>query len=349
LTEPTAPRPPESLTAAWLSRALRGSGVLQRENVEAFRPELIGDFSNRLWRLHLVCSSTAGTDGEATPTSVVLKHPRPDRPDDDRLELAAEIRFYRELAADLPIETPRVFFADAERCWLGLEDLTELEPIDFVRGATDEHARLAIDALASLHASRASRVRELEWIPSFSDLAYRDLLEREFEVSWPERRGLLEEIAPAFVPLGDRLGGNVSRALAPLGAPETLLHGDAHFENLALARGDNGVASVRSHDWAAARRGSPAFDAAVFITMSFPTERRRLVERSLVTRHEEALRAGGVEFDDAWHAYRVGVLAWAVRMVQFSRHAADSPGLRLVTQRTAAAAVDHEVDRLLPQ
>ncbi|NIR29378.1 MAG: hypothetical protein GWN84_08720, partial [Gammaproteobacteria bacterium] len=39
---------------------------------------------------------------------------------------------------------------------------------------------------------------------------------------------------PGFLALGDALVGRVARTLEGLGAPATLLHGDAHFENLPI-------------------------------------------------------------------------------------------------------------------
>jgi hypothetical protein len=335
-------RLPEQITPEWLTQVLQARGLIARGRVGSVEPELIGDFSNRLWRLHLIYE---GAPGDKAPSTVILKHPRGDR-DEDAQTFADEIRFYEELASEASVKTPALYFADSAQQLLGLEDVSNLEPVDFVRGATDEHARLAIDALAKLHAAFKSRISDIGWISSFADPRYRRELELEFGVSWPERRAVLAELAPDFVPLGDALGAGIADGLAPLGEDETLLHGDAHFENLALVRGAAAVPEVLFHDWAALRRGSPSFDVAVFIVMSLPTERRRAFERDLVARHDRILRGAKLARDTAWERYRCGVLAWAVRMVQFSRHARESAGLRLVVRRTACAAVDHRVDEL---
>jgi len=81
--------------------------------------------------------------------------------------------------------------------------------------------------------------------------------------------------------------------------------------------------------------------------MSLPVEHRRKVEGDLVARHAAALCARGPACDDPWRAYRLGALAWTVRMIQFARHAEGNPGLRLVTRRTATAAIDLAVDELI--
>ena len=88
---------------------------------------------------------------------------------------------------------------------------------------------------------------------------------------------------PAFPALADAWSGRFDQSLASLGECTTLLHGDAHSENLPVSR-EGGVAFL---DWAAAHAGPPAFDLAVFLGMSLPAE-RRAEERAWVERHADA-------------------------------------------------------------
>ena len=173
--------------------------------------------------------------------------------------------------------------------------------------------------------------------------------------NWLAKREFFAEHAPAFVAIGDALVGRLAASLSGLGQPETLLHGDAHFENLALIEDQAGE---RKHLvprlGRRATRRRRVFDLAVFLVMSFPPERRRSVERDLVSLYSQTLSraADGREAGDPWQSYRLGVLAWAVRMVHFMQPfkagetAAHGPGL-MVLERCAAAPVELNVGDLI--
>jgi thiamine kinase-like enzyme len=70
--------------------------------------------------------------------------------------------------------------------------------------------------------------------------------------------------------------GRVQRTLAPLRESPTLLHGDAHGENLPLLEDRSTVVLL---DWPGPRLGLAACDLAAFVIMSYPPETRREVER----------------------------------------------------------------------
>ncbi len=341
------------LTPDWLTGVLRESGAVRLACVRSVEPELIGNFSNQLWRLRL------GYDREEAeaPASLVLKRPRPGGSADIGQGLADEIRFYNELGARLPVRTPRFHFGAtdefSDQALLLMEDVTGFAPIEWLSGATDGHARLAIEELARLHAHCWGQVPDLEWIPSYADADHLRSLEKSYERCWTEKRAVFLRGAPSFVEIGDGLCGRVAASLRPLGEPETLLHGDAHFENLALIRAEDGRPSVLFHDWAGVRRGLASLDVAVFMTMSYPAEARRRVEEALVRLHAETLQSAGVrDQGEPWERYRMGVLAWAVRLVHFTRGAPRKDPLmeasrRMVLDRCTRAAVDLGVGELI--
>jgi hypothetical protein len=110
---------------------------------------------------------------------------------------------------------------------------------------------------------------------------------------------------------------------------------------------------VLFHDWAGVRRGLASFDVAVFMVMSFPVDVRRRVEKDLVAQHADALQAAHVRgAPEPWTGYRRGVLAWAVRLVEFvgafsPEDPAANAALAMVLERCTTAAVDLRVGELI--
>ena len=124
---------------------------------------------------------------------------------------------------------------------------------------------------------------------------------------------------PEFAAIGDALLGRLVTTLAPLAQPATLLHGDAHAENLPLLAPDAGAPEqVVFLDWPGPRRGQAGFDVAVFIAMSLTVEQRRREERALLALHSDALREAGVDPPDPWLGYRLGILRRAARIVEIA-------------------------------
>ena len=269
------------LTPQGLTKVLRAGGALRRGAVTAVERELIGNFSNQLWRLRLRYDG----DSADAPDVLVLKQLRPDRGGGQRRGLSDEIRFYQELAPGLPVRTPRLYYGSPDPVFLLMEEVHDFSRLNWRRGASEEHTELAIDALARFHAHHWGRVDQVAWVRSLADPAHRKQLGETYDANWSERREVFRTDAPHFVEIGDALVGRVDASLAPLGEPTTLLHGDAHFENLALLEPEAGPASILFHDWAGVARGGASFDLAVFAVMSFPVDVRRQLERSLVDRH----------------------------------------------------------------
>jgi hypothetical protein len=106
---PDLPRRLRDVTPEWLSEALRATGSLGNSRVVAVEPELIGRFSNEVWRLRVRYES----DTAPAPATLIAKRPRPDAAI-DRLD-EFEIRFYRELSALCPVRTPRFHYGDRDR------------------------------------------------------------------------------------------------------------------------------------------------------------------------------------------------------------------------------------------
>lgn len=333
------------ITPAWLTRVLHAAGALPEGRVAGRELEPAGTFTDEVWRLRLRYQGAP----EGAPSSLVLKRPRPGSRPRPAESFGLEVRFYRELAGRLPARTPRLYHGVAGAtgtALLLLEDVAGLAPFDFAAGAGLEHARLALAELAKLHAAGWERAGGLDWVPDFADPALRAAFGAAYDRVWPRLRAPLSALVPAFAPIGDALVGRVARTLAPLAFPSTLLHGDAHGENIPLVEEPGGGRGVVLLDWQGPRRGSPGLDVAFFLAMSLPIETRRRLERGLVAEHAGALRRAGVRPGrDPWLDYRLGILRRAVRIIEnhdSSRASGEEAvrSFRLVFERCLSAAAD---------
>lgn len=315
----------------WLKDCAPNASKLAR-----VREERLGWFSNEVLRLGLEWEGAPG------PASLIVKRRIPDRSPASET-FADEARILREVAAPAPVDAPRVFHASEDI--LVMEELPGLVPFDFRAGASDRHAEAALAALGRFHTHGIDR--DLPgWLPSFADPAQARGLGERFDRAWNAHRDGIEDVVPdRFPALADAWLGRLPSLLGSFADGTTILHGDAHGENLP-ERAAGGVAFL---DWAAAHAGPPAFDLAVFVGMSFPTGRRRAHERAWVRTHAASWdAAGGDAFEDPWRSYVRGLLMRALHLVSQVAGQAwiRNPGLALVLSRCAQAALDHadEVD-----
>lgn len=341
------PRHFNEITPAWLTKMLNTSGAIEQANVVSVRVEQVGTFSSKLLRLRLGYDRLEA----GAPTSLILKQPKPNPHERPGLGFTNEIHFYRDLADQIAVRIPYLYFAEVDdvtkAAILLLEDIEELVPIDWRSGVTAIHAQLALEALAQLHAAWWARTDELAGLPDLSDKNFRAQIGQAYDRGWRASRDYFQEAyGQPFLAIGDALLGRVEQTLASMAAPATLLHGDAHFENLPLMKEKDGD-RILFFDWAAARRGLASFDVAVFAVQSFPVEKRRRVEQALVATHAEIVKAAGVaDWCDPWRDYRRGVLTWMIHMIQ---NATLRPGAAswVVIERYVAAAVDLRVNDLI--
>jgi len=351
VSQPSVPARLSEVTPAWLTAVLRECGAIGSESVESADLEPIGMFSNEVWRVRLTYDRPA----DAAPATLALKRPGRTRGWRDR-GFDEEIGFYRALATEAPARVPRCYFGARDpassRVLLLLEDV-ELEAIDFRKGATEEHTQSALEELAELHAHWWQRVEHADFAPHFGNPQVLAEQGREFDRAWRTHRDVILELSHAdMAEIGDALVGRVPQSLAPLGRVPTLLHGDAHFENLPLVREPDGGRRSLLLDWASVQRGNAGFDVSVFASMSFRVEDRRRLERELVASHADQVRARGIDWPDPWLDYRRGSLARAVEITSLAdrlppdTHQARA-ALVMVLERTFSAAVDQRCGELI--
>lgn len=223
---------------------------------------------------------------------------------------ASEVRFYRTLAANVPVRVPACLHArhDGTRFMLVLEDLTgdnRLPPA--TDACTARQALAVIGALADLHAygwGRPEGGRAGGWLLAQA--------ERErFLGTWLR----LPLIHRGLQLAGDRVPGSpaadvlryarhhklANRQLA--GPPHTLIHNDCHIGNLAFADDDQPIFL----DWQMVRAGQWARDVAYFCILALDPDDRRSAEGLLLDRYRRRLRAAGgpaLNASEARDAYR---------------------------------------------
>lgn len=315
----------------WLDGAVPAETVLV-----AVEEEMLGQFSNEVLRLRLRWSP----DDSGAPETLIVKRRIPGREAPASEAFAQEARVLGELAATAPVLAPRVHAVSDDL--LVMEELVGLSHFDFVAGASDEHVDAGLRALGRFHAHGLGIVQP-SWLPSFSEAGEQLRIASAFRQVWNDHRTSIEALVPTgFAALADTWAEREIGPLAGATDPQTVLHGDAHGENLPMS-----AAGIAFLDWAGARHGAPAFDVAVFLGMSLPKARRRTLERSSVRAHSEAwLAAGGTPLVDPWQSYARALLLRAFHLISQVRDPAllGNPGFALVVGRCAQAALDHVVD-----
>ena len=350
------PRSLADLTPAWLSAAL-GAEVASADVTTIAEGE---GFMGRLGRVALTYAPGSGGD---LPSSVVAKLPT----DDPGAVVLGqmlrvwerEARFYAELAPKLPVRTPRTYYADGDResgiYALLLEDLSPYECGDQIAGATPAQAEAAVEWLARFHAAESGGGHSagMDWVPvTATDPMYQGLgpmLEAVFPVfldkfgaQLPERTaGWVEQMVPRW-----------GEAMADQWLPPTLVHADFRADNLFFDGTD-----VIAIDWQAIAHGEGMYDLAYFLGGSLPTPVRRSVERDLVERYGQTMRACGASDvpagDELFDIYRraalmvmtVGALLMGQLDLTINQRAVDLANATL--QRTYTMGADLRVNELL--
>src|SRR3954466_14109617 len=113
------PLRPEELTPDWLTASLRHAGVLSPTGrVVAFESERVGEgagFAGRIARIDL----RYATPEPSAPATLIAKFATEHAATREMIGsidgYVREVRFYRELAADIGIGTPRCYFAHYDK------------------------------------------------------------------------------------------------------------------------------------------------------------------------------------------------------------------------------------------
>ncbi|MDE2969652.1 MAG: phosphotransferase [Chloroflexota bacterium] len=318
MSELNVPRDLREVTPSWLTAALCGGGAAGASVVD-YAAELIGDgtgFMSQLYRLRLEYDDVA--DGQ--PRSLVLKLPSSDphmRSYFDRVgQNQREALFYRQRVADGLLHTPLSYYCGADPSTgdtaILLEDLSDSRQGDSVAGCTQAEAELAVTQLARFQAAwwGGPQLDALDWLPSKDSEAafYTEI----YADAWREFVGKAGVGMPAGMRgVGDRLEAAVAAIKSRLvRAPQTILHGDYRLDNFFFPSAE-GAPPLVVFDWEFCVRGRGAYDVATFVSETFSTEQRRVVEMDLLRLYHATLAAHGVtdySFDECVEDYRLSML-----------------------------------------
>src|SRR4051794_20428778 len=325
----------EELTSGWLATAL---GRAVRE----FGVERIGTGQMSLsYRVTLVAGDSvvvklAATDPTSRGTGLGLGI------------YEREVRFYRELA-------PRIRAAALAHChaaaidntgeWftLVLEDIAPATQGDQIAGCSPEQARLALQALAQLHAPLLAD-------PQLADTAW---LERDS----PLDQAIMSQLLPAFLErYADRVKpehAEVCRRLvasldgynAERSGQQGLVHGDYRLDNM-LFGGERGFAVV---DWQTVGWGNAMTDASYFLGNGLTVEDRRTHEQSLLRDYQAGV---GLDWETCWEGYRrqafVGILMVVAPAMIVERTERGDDMFMTSLERFAQQVLDLDALDLLP-
>lgn len=218
-----------------------------------------------------------------------------------------EAAFYRDLAASLPVRTPRCYLS----AWSGvdntytvvLEDLAPAQQGDQMEGCSLDDAALALEEMALLHSARWGdpTLAAMPWLHRSSP----ENIERMQAMVAALSQGFLERLSdgldPDVVTLTEQFVPRIGDYVGAQPRPWTVAHGDFRVDNLLFGGGR--VAVV---DWQTVVHGPGLADLAYFLGASLPVEDRRANERDLVAGYHARLTAAGVGLspDDCWAGYR---------------------------------------------
>ena len=295
------PKRPEDFSAAWLTASLQHAGALPASaRVVSFEQRQIGQgrgFAGTIARVTLRYEPE-----HAGPATLIGKFSSEHGPTAEMMRAidgyVREVRFYRELARDVGVPTPRCYFAHydeaAGSCCLLLEDLSPAASVDRGQGFSLEQARQILGHLAVMHGRYWDRPEALPWLQLRSELV--DVIIQRFVAGlprfvqhWGADYPEISAVAKVMASLvdGDELHAEVRRR------PLTLAHNDIHSENIFLPTTEGGQLAII--DWQSltfTRHGTT--DVTRVICVGLRPELRRKHASELLDHYHRALRAEGV-------------------------------------------------------
>lgn len=226
---------------------------------------------------------------------------------------AKEVRFYRELAAQLPIRTPKALFAemadDGASFFLLFEDLGPARGGNQIAGCSLTDARAVVQQAAALHAPSWNNeaILALDWLqPNPAAAAQVTSLYPQAQAIFRERyRDVLE---PEFMALCEELA-ELTAATDRVAEIISLVHGDFRLDNVLFdIRG--GTEPVAVLDWQTLTLGNGLTDIGYFLGCGVGDDLRRAHERELLELYCAEMTARGVPLgiDAIWRDYVIGAL-----------------------------------------
>ena len=226
---------------------------------------------------------------------------------------AKEVRFYRDLAPQLPVRTPRVLFAEiaddgASFCLL-FEDLGPARGGNQLAGCSLADARAVVAQAAALHAPswHNPAILTLDWLqPDPAAAAQVKALYRQAQAIFRERYA--DTLEPEFMALCEALAEHTA-ATDRTAERVSLVHGDFRLDNV-LFDIKGGAEAVAVLDWQTLTIGNGLTDIGYLLGCGIGDALRRAHERELLDLYCAEMTARGVPLsvDAIWRDYVVGAL-----------------------------------------
>lgn len=355
-----APRSPDDVTPEWLTDALRDGSVLGAGTaVATCEKTLIGEgvgFLSRVLRVALTYDGPA----DGAPATVVVKL-EPGAGEfrgfgDELHAFEREIRFYRQVASQVPVRLARLYHADTTPpdYAMVMEDLSFATPGDQVAGMHAGQVLATARQIGRLQACfwNNDALAALDWMPDSNRI------DEDCDDKWPSLVAHFGDLLDADArALGERLRRSRDWLRAEIARrPRTIVHSDLRADNLLF--GAPGTAEdVLIVDWQIAIRSMGAFDVARLMGGSELPDERRGHQRDVLRAWHEALREGGVRdypWADAECDFRLGALAALFFPIHFHSGVIDSTGraralAEVIIRRLFASAVELDAGSVLPR
>lgn len=228
-----------------------------------------------------------------------------------------EVHFFRHVASQVPIRTPKTFAATTKGSRFALlqENLHADDSVqlftnpDMLKGPSIEVVKRCLDTFAKLHASHfgASEDEREKILPMSRHLFLAQPMRSISEALNKQALGPCLKKQPNVVP--DDVIAAYKKTLAHwdtlleqwFSGPLSLIHGDSHLGNFFVSGEQMGML-----DWQAVHWGKGIRDVQYFLINSLPVEILQEEEQGLLQFYVDRLKAHGVEldFDEAWYQYR---------------------------------------------
>jgi hypothetical protein len=299
------PGHPDEVTAAWWAAAL--GRVPTRWRWEAIGTGQVGDsvrftldFGDDTG-LQTLAGKFAAADPTSRGTAAMLGL------------YAREVAFYRDLAPQLPVRTPKVHFAamaeDGASFCLLFEDLGPARGGNQIAGCGIEDAREGIRQAAALHAPSWHNpdILDRDWLQPAPGAA------AQVKALYPQAQAIFREryadvLEPEYMALCEALAEHTA-ATDRATERVSLVHGDFRLDNL-LFDIKGGAEPIAVLDWQTLGIGNGLTDVGYFLGCGIGDSLRRAHERELLELYCEEMTTRGVPLtiDSIWRDYVVGAL-----------------------------------------
>jgi hypothetical protein len=360
----SVPADTDEIIPEWLTAVLREEGAVESSRVTSIQSAPVGQlgFFGQIPRLQISYDKPE----PGAPRSLVARfsatHPEARAVAHSMGFHEREIGFYRELASDCPVRTPRCYFGEVEMdsgaSLLLLEDLSWMHNLNSAGGYVEE-SELVIREVAKLHAAwwGDARLDRIPWL-AMKGMMTPDQASLVFTQSWGSFLGKLSiPVTEELLAAGEvcrRYLREVSVAMYTE-PPRTLIHNDVQGNNLLVA--EDGEPSLAVVDWQLTTCARPGLDLARFLVGYLDTADRRGHEDRLLQIYHSLLTERGVtdySLKQCWDDYRMALVMTASRLatgVGLLPGVTATPGgfWNIVFPRYAQALADLGVGELLYQ